>query len=406
MKHFTIRRGERPPVDPAPIGPIEVATQVTSVAVTGDEWPEMRPHSDVEIGEQVARGQTLFMDRSHREVCFVSPVSGVVETLTFGPRRTLDTLVIRVGPGEEAKPAPPEAGLRNDPRKTLLSSGFWPSFRTRPFGCIPPPEAKPDAIVVNAVHAVPQAPNPAVVLQDRLDEFRMGVQILTSLTDGIVHVCQSPGERFGQRQERVRHTSFSGTVAAGLVGTQIDRLCRGMSVWSIGYQDVAAIGHFFTTGEYIGQRVVSVTGPMASPPRLLNVPLGARMADLFKTTSAYPLSGGPNMGREAVFLGRSDEQITLQPSAPGARRHLSRSGRYSLNAAIPTRALDHSIAIDVLTIPLLRALSVGDANRAERLGCLALVEEDLAAATRICTSGTDYSACLRRVLTELRAEVA
>ena len=37
--------------------------------------------------------------------------------------------------------------------------------------------------------------------------------------------------------------------------------------------------------------------------------------------------------------------------------------------------------MNLLTIPLLRALSVGDIEAAERLGCLALVEEDLAFAS-------------------------
>ena len=48
-----------------------------------------------------------------------------------------------------------EAG---DPRETMLAAGLWPAFRTRPFGIVPDPEARPDAIFVNATPAMPARP--------------------------------------------------------------------------------------------------------------------------------------------------------------------------------------------------------------------------------------------------------
>ena len=406
LKHFKIRRGERAPADPPPKGPIKDADEVTTIAILGRDWPGLRPHMEVRVGARVARGQTVFTDRKHREICFVSPVSGIVEHLEFGPRRTLDTLAIRVGPDEGVSPCPPDDTVRNSPRAALLNAGFWPAFRARPFGCAPTPDATPQAILVNAVRATPQSPDPADVLADSLDEFRLGCELLTKLLSGPVHVCQSPGTPLGPEHERIRHTSFSGTVAAGLIGTQIDRLCRGMSVWSAGYQDVAAIGHYFATGAYVAKRVVSVTGPMASAPCLLRVPRGARVDDVVNTGPARALTGQSGTGRESRFLGYFDEQITLVPAVPARRGKLFHTHRTGYSAAVPSRALETAIAVDVMPIPLLHALSIGDAEAAERLGCLALVEEDLAAANRRCTSGVDYGACLRDVLDELMAEAA
>lgn len=403
MQHFKIRRGERPPADPVPTGPVEGATGVTSVAILGEDWPGLRPHMEVALGEGVSQGDVLFTDRTHRDICHVAPVSGIVESLTYGPRRSLDSLVIRVAPGPDvAKPL--GARLLEQPRETLLASGFWPAFRTRPFGCTPAPDAVPDAFVVNAVQATPQAPDPAQVLEDRLDAFRQGCDVLARLTEGPVHVCQSPGAPLGPDHRTVRHASFSGTRAAGLAGTQIDRLCPGMTVWSIGYQDVAAIGQAVVTGTYDGQRVVSVTGPAAPTARLLRVPLGARIADLIGSGLVRSFSSGPGAEHEAVYLGRYDAQITLRATwqEGGARR--LRAFRRRPSAMIPTRALEHSVAVDVLPVPLLRALSLGDTEVAHRLGCLSLIEEDLAAATRACTSGIDYGACLRAVLNDLMAE--
>jgi Na+-transporting NADH:ubiquinone oxidoreductase subunit A len=46
----------------------------------------------------------------------------------------------------------------------------------------------------------------------------------------------------------------------------------------------------------------------------------------------------------------------------------------------------------------MRALSVGDWEAAAKLGCLDLLEEDVALLSYLCTSGNDYSALLRQAL--------
>lgn len=402
LKHFRIRRGDRPPADAVPTGAIEEAGGVKSVAILGEDWPGLRPHMEVEIGTHVTRGQTLFTDRKHREVAFVAPISGVVDSLTYGSRRMLDALIIRVEPETEPDLKPSSERVRN----ALLGAGFWPSFRTRPFGLIPGPDERPEAIFVNAVQATPQAPDPVNVLYGHRDEFRQGCEALTQLTKGVVHVCQSPGVRLGPEHERVLHASFSGTVAGGLVGTQIDCISPGRSVWSLGYQDVAAMGYYLSTGVYRSDRIISLTGPVLSRPRLLRVPLGARIADLVEASHARTMCGTPGAAREAAFLGRFDEQIILSPGVALERGRAHQRRKTGHRASIPSRALERSVAVNVLPIPLLRALSVGDAAAAERLGCCALIEEDLAAATRVCTSGVDYGARLRSVLRQLGEEAA
>ena len=371
------------------------------MAILGNDWPGLRPHLEVALGETVARGQTLFTDRMHRDVHFVSPVHGIVEDISYGPRRTLDTLVVRLSRNDQQYTM--DNFDSNRPRELLLSSGLWPAFRTRPFGIIPAPDAAPDAIVVNAVQRLPQAPDPAVVLDTCRDEFHLGCKLLTRLTRGRVHICQAPGGPIGPTHERIHYASFSGTVAAGLAGTQIDRLCRGMPVWSVGYQDVVAIGQLISTCEYRADRVISVTGPGVTQSRLLRVPLGARIADLTDMAGKRAFSTPTGSSRVSDFLGRFDDQVTLVLDDGANPRRGRRNGH---SAAIPTLALERAVAVGIPSIPLLRALSVGDADGAKKLGCLALLEEDLAAATHRCTSGVNYSHCLRDVLTELMADAA
>ena len=60
--------------------------------------------------------------------------------------------------------------------------------------------------------------------------------------------------------------------------------------------------------------------------------------------------------------------------------------------------------LDLLTTPLLRALLIGDKNKAQDLGCLELGEEDLALCTYICPGKQEYGAYLRAALERIEAE--
>ena len=206
-----------------------------------------------------------------------------------------------------------------------------------------------------------------------------------------------------------RNDSGGGSVAAGLSGTHVDRFYPvdpGRHVWTIGYQDVAAIGQLFLTGRYLASRVVSIAGPGATRPRLVQTSLGARLSDLCGDEVARMVSGDTYSGAEAMFLGRFHDQVTLLPE--GTQHRPSWMARFfqAQGALIPTRALERALALDILPVPLLRALSVGDSEAAERLGCLALIEEDVAALSRHCTSGADYGVLLRDVLNDLMADAA
>ena len=55
---------------------------------------------------------------------------------------------------------------------------------------------------------------------------------------------------------------------------------------------------------------------------------------------------------------------------------------------------------------MLRALLVGDVDRARDLGALELVEEDLMLLSYVCPSKTDYGLLLRKVLEQLHKEAA
>ena len=235
-------------------------------------------------------------------------------------------------------------------------------------------------------------------------------------------------------------------IPPGLPGTHIHHISPvgpARSAWHLGWQDVIAIGRLFGEGVLSFGRVVALGGDTFARPRWLSTRLGADLVSLAEPEwlprdpgVAPPrlLSGSPLCGRTAEgserWLGRYHDQICgLKPPPVGRRLRWRRllDGRFSFagtfdrragasirpfttdqngraTALVPIDAFEKMIPLEVLTEPLLRALLIGDTDQAQALGCLELVEEDLALCSFICPGKNDYGAVLRVNLDQIELE--
>lgn len=386
-------------------------------ALSGLDFPGMRIRSEVAPGDAVAVGQVLFRDAKRPEIAFVSAIDGRVAQVTYGPRRTLSAVVVAPEAGLRRPASPPASAslisdrdpdAAGDLRNLLLARGLWPAFVARPFGGPPDPQARPDAIVVNAVAPSAGAPDPAGVLAGREADFSRGLRALTTLASGEVHVCLGPGTALWHGPiPRVRPHRLGRRRGWGRTGVQIHRLAPASldhRVWGISYQDVAAIGRLVETGVYDPLRVVMVTVPAHGARRLVRVALGVGLRPLCALlpeapdSSARLLSGSEVDGRATPWLGRHHDEITV----------LTRPARQVAagQPIIPHSGLERVFPFDIPPVPLMRALTIGDIEQCQRLGCLEVLEDDVAGLSAICTSGTDYGRCLRSVLDQIRKDAA
>ena len=132
------------------------------------------------------------------------------------------------------------------------------------------------------------------------------------------------------------------------------------------------------------------------------------------------------------FLGRYHLQVSVIPVArkrpalhwlrPGldkfsvkrvfASSFWRRRRRFALDEAapgppgpiLPIGIYEKVMPLDLLPTALLKALAVGDVERARALGCLELDEEDLALCGFVCPGKTSYGESLRQVLGLIEAE--
>jgi Na+-transporting NADH:ubiquinone oxidoreductase subunit A len=445
---FKIRRGLDIPITGRPEQTIEDGPAVGQVAVMGRDYVGLKPTLHVAQGDRVRLGQALFSDKARPDVRITSPGAGTVSEVHRGARRVLQAIIIELDGTDEERFEPYDAaalaGLdRSAVVDTLTRSGLWTSFRTRPYSKVPDPESAPHALFVTAIDTNALAPDPVVVIADAQEDFEHGLAVISRLTEGRVYLCRAPGADLPEPSlPNLEVAEFGGPHPAGLAGTHIHFLSpvsAQRTVWTIGYQDVIAIGRLFTTGRLVPERIVSFGGPPVREPRLVRMRMGAALeplvrdglADMECRLLSGPVLSGYRAAGWGAYLGRYHVQVAaLQEGrkrkllgwiTPGFNRFsvtnafatsFNRSRRFDLTtsqngsprAMVPIGSYERIMPLDILPTQLLRALLVGDTDTAQQLGCLELDEEDLALCSFVCPGKHDFGPILRENLERIEKE--
>jgi Na+-transporting NADH:ubiquinone oxidoreductase subunit A len=443
-----IRRGLDLPISGSPEQVISEAASARSVAIIGSDYHGMKPTMAVKEGDKVKLGQLLFTDKKTEGVRYTAPAAGTIAAVNRGARRVLQSVVIDIE-GDEAETfakykADEISGLSTDVIvENLVASGQWTAFRTRPFSKVPLPSSKPASIFVTAIDTNPLAANPTVVLSKQAEAFSLGLMLLTKLTEGEVYVCKALDADISvPNNPKLKVETFAGVHPAGNAGTHIHFLnpvSINKTVWTIGYQDIIAFGHLFTSGKIYTDRVIAIGGPRVEKPRLLKTRLGANLDELTageltpgkNRVISGSVFGGKIASGASAYLGRYHNQVSVLEEGddrpflhylrPGFN-YFSTLGIYvsrlfkdkkfdfttttfgSERAMVPVGAYENIMPMDILPTQLLRSLIVSDTDMAQKLGCLELDEEDLALSTYVCPGKYEYGPILRDNLTQIEKE--
>lgn len=447
---ITIKKGLDIPISGSPSSNSSDISQFNPkhVALIGYDYIGMKPSMLVQEGDTVAKGQAVFTDKKRDGVVFTAPASGRVVAVNRGERRVFESLVIEVDNSITAKRfgqyrSDELASLsRESVVSQLVDSGEWTAFRTRPFSRTPQIDSVPVAIFVNMMDTNPLAFDPLLMIKEEQQAFDDGLAVLSRLTDK-VFVCHEGNANMAKVSlPSVSYHGFAGVHPAGLSGTHIHFLHpvgRGVTVWTIGYQDVIAFGKLFTTGELYTVRMLSLAGPAVNKPRLIITDRGADLRELTQNELAQGdnrvISGSVLSGRKAVgtlrFLGRFHYQVSalaegherpamhfftlganrfsampiyLSQFFKGKKFAMTTSTNGSPRAMVPIGSYEKVMPLDILATQLLRAIIVEDILTAEDLGVLELDEEDLALCTFVSPGKYEFGDILRDNLTRIEQE--
>ena len=440
-----IKKGLDLPITGEPKQKIVDGQKVTQVALVGPDYVGMKPTLLVHEGDRVKKGQVVFTDKKTEGVQYTAPAAGVVKAINRGERRVFLSLVIELDGDEEVTfqsySSDQLAGLTAEQvQQNLVDSGLWTALRTRPYSRTPALDSRPEAIFVSVMDTNPLAANPAIIIAEQAEAYKSGLQVLKKLTEGKLYVCKAPEANI-PRSGAENTEEFAGPHPAGLSGTHIHFLhpvSQNRTVWTVGYQDVIAIGLLFTTGKLHNERVVALSGSQVKAPRLVRTLFGANLNELCadelvadeNRIISGSVFGGRNAADDLSFLGRFHNQVTVLRE--GRERHLlhyfslgfnrfsvmpiylsklfpkklpfSTSSMGSERAMVPVGSYEKIMPLDILPTLLLRALIVEDLDSAIDLGALELDEEDLALCTFVCPGKYEYGPILRKNLTRIELE--
>lgn len=407
------------------------------------------PKVMVKEGDVVKAGTTLFFDKYRDNIIFTSPVSGKVEAVKRGAKRRLLEIII----DSDGKHESVDFGKSsiNDLKKDeivekMLKSGVWPLVRQRPYSTIANPNESPKSIMVAAYDSSPLAPDFDLIVHGHGEEFQAGLDILTKLTEGTVHLNVDKNKTTSKvflNSKNVQINTFSGPHPSGNVSVHISKLDpinKGDIVWYLYPQDVLTIGRLFLEGKYDSSRVFALAGSEVEKPKYFKSYVGASIVNMVESNTTNGdnrfISGTVLTGEKIEkdgFVGFYDSMVTVIPEGnhheffgwllPGFGKfsfsktfpsYLTPKKKFKVNtnlhggvrAYVMTGKFEKVFPFDIYPLQLIKAVLVEDIDAMEHLGIYEIDHEDFALCEVIDTSKTEIQSIIRDGLDLMRTEMS
>jgi len=436
-----------------PASDVESLPAPKSVAVYPGEIHGIKLRLSVQEGDQVKRGSVLFTDKRNERMKYCAPAAGTIRSVVRGHRRFVEQIVIDLAPEDAAESfdALSAADLLSADRETIIDllagSGYLALIQQRPFSRAADTESKPKSIFVNAMSTGPFRPSPDAVLKDKDAVFQAGLNALTRLTEGKVHLCHngegSPCAAIAGAENVEKHT-FTGRHPAGNASVHIaaiDPIKPHDVVWAITAADLVLIGELLTSGELPKTRIVSLAGPAVKPESRKHyaVQIGSDLSALVDgrlqdgetrivagdvlAGRAIPAEGYlPFLANGFTVLSEGREREFLGWLKPGGRLSYSRTyttgwdkdadPTWSLTttmngghrAMVLTGYYDRVMPLNILVDYLVRAVLANDTDEAINLGILETDPEDFALCEFICPCKMEIQKIIRKGLDLIEEE--
>ncbi len=421
------------------------APRSTHYSIKPTDFHHTVPKMVVKEGEKIKAGDIIFHSKYNDKIKFVSPVSGTLKEIRRGAKRRILDVIIQADAEDtykEFESKDPTELKTEDIKQFLLETGCFPFIKQRPYDIIANPDDVPKAIFISAYTTAPLAADAEFILKNSKKDFQTGLNALTKLTDGSVHLSiHKHTASFFTELENVKIHKISGPHPAGNVGVQIHHINpinTGEKVWVINPEDVAIIGKTFSTGKFDATRVVALAGSEAEKPQHYHIKIGAQIADIVKNIgeNVRVISGdvltGDNVGKDG-FLGYYNNTITLIPEGDNYRmfgwlpfkdNHVHSMSKTSLSwlfgkkkytantnmngeerALVVTGEMEKVFPMDIYPMQLIKECMAENIEKMENLGIYEVAPEDFALIDYACTSKIEAQEIIREALDLMITEV-
>ena len=177
-----ISKGLDLPISGAPKASLSDEPNSSSVALLSNDFIGMKPTMLVKEGDEVKAGQKLFEDKKNPGIFFTSPAGGKIKDINRGDKRKFLSIEIEISDDEQFELFNIDESL-DQFKNTIINSGLWNSFRTRPFNRTPSIKETPDALFINCCDTNPLSVDPFHIITHNKNDFDVGLQVLCDLFD-------------------------------------------------------------------------------------------------------------------------------------------------------------------------------------------------------------------------------
>ena len=407
---------------------LEVANMSLNYALNPDDFFGLIPRMLVKEGDKVSLGQPIFHDKNNESIKIVSPVSGKIQEIVRGAKRKILNVIIKKE-GESAVnfKIPSLSSISNKKiLELLIESGSLAFIRQRPYNIIARPDRPPKSIFVSVHSTAPYAANYDFILKKRMDEFQVGVDVISKLIGkpinlSISHNCESDFSTLNNVDVyKIKGAHPSGNESFQI--NRIDPLNSGEIIWVIKPEDIANIGSFFMTGIFNPKRTVAVSGDSLKSPKYYDTIIGSPISSLvdskeipnseeYRFINGDPLSGSKveysgflgfynntlsviKEGNQFRMLGWLPFMYNSIPSFSKTSLSWLLGGEKKVNtnlngeerAIVVTGEMEKYFPMDIFPMQLIKACMRGDVEKMESLGIYEVIPEDFGLVDFSCTS--------------------
>jgi Na+-transporting NADH:ubiquinone oxidoreductase subunit A len=424
---------------------IETLDLPKQVAIKPSDFHGLNPKVVVKEGEQVKAGQIIFFDKYNESIKCATPVSGTVKQILRGDKRKIMEVIISVDSNQEyvaGSPAKVESLSGEQVKEAMLNAGLWVFVKQRPLDIVANPSNAPKAIFVSGFDSSPLAPDYNFLLEGQENDFQAGLDALSKLTTGKVHLTLNGKEKSSSvlsNAKGVQINTIIGKHPAGNVGTQIHHINpvnKGEFVWTVNALDVLIIGRYFNSGKFDASRTIALSGSEVVAPKYYKTIIGASIEDLIngqiKTDGNVRYISGNVLTGDRIAsngnLGYYHNQVTVIPEGdhykfflttgwlglgfdkfsnsrlfptfltPNKKFRLDTNTNGEERAFVVTGELEKVFPFDILPMQLVKAAITDDIDGMENLGIYEVAPEDFALCEYVCTTKIDIQDKIRQGL--------
>ena len=442
MSTFDLKKGYNLFIGTEPEQNITEISSPELIKINPFDFKYIKPKSLVKVGDKVLVGTPILMDKNNPDFKYTSPCSGSIDEIDYGERRKLNSINIK---NDHQYEQLEQTILKQNEHKTvksmdvdilkniILESGLWCTIRRRPFSTIPSIDKPPKSIFVSFTPTYPLAGDQSFILNHDSNGFFQGLDILSRLTDGFVHLCMGRGQKIPHLDslKKVKVHYFSGPHPSGNIGVQIHHIDpisnRNDYVWYIHPQDICSLGKLFQTNLINSSKVITIGGTGCTSPQYVKIKRGTPVNHILKELNldiddrSCFISGDVLSGKKITTehsVGFYDECITILKEEK-TREFLgwlsfgfnkftitnSYLSRFNVNRPshkgtmkngserpiVPIGLWEKMLPMDILPTFLIKSILAEDIEDMERLGIYETAGEDFALCSFICQSKVEVS---------------